>query len=1301
MAGSTPIRWKVCAPWWTAVYAIAIALALSALARGQANAIYAQPQAAAATAQQAAYQQTPAESGVRYRAFPLNRLDPATAEQQLAQYFAATPGVEVVADVPRNRLLVRADEAVLRQAADFLSKVDPPLAAPPAAAPQPPTQQLETYPLTPASQSILAALEKQAAGRPDIRVAVDRRSSQILVLAPNSIHAQIREKLAQAAASPNAQAGPAQALAQAPAPFVQAGAGPNAPATQNVIPAQALAQPVVPAVANNGPLRLQNLRADDLRARLERLLSRPLPASTDTSGQWQTFEIEAVPGAAVTITVRPATGELHLSGPPHRTAAWRQVIAALDSAPQAAGNVTQLVATRPANHDRVRQVLQAIQSQHVDGSGTPGRMAAMLQQAQAGAPPVGAAQTPASADAPVRSPAAQAQTAIDAANIAQAAGELLGPVQIEFVEGLDIIVLRGADRDVERVMRIIEQIEQLSAVTTPTVEIYPLKNVDSEALAALLNRLYQQILTARLGEVIITPLVNPNALLLVGRQENVRMAVELIQKLDVQVAPATRYQVFPLKNASATDAKTMIDQFLGQEEEEQAGQQAAAAQQQQPTLAPKALVVADVRTNSLIVSASPRDLIEIATLVAKIDSPSGAAVDQVRVFPLRNAVATEMAEVLRQAIQGQAAQGQEGTQTGPGTRPSSLEFRYIGDDVPRELRAGVLTGARISADARANSIIVTAPADSMELIAALIQQLDQSPNVAAELKVFTLENGDAATLVETLRTLFGVSENADQQQIGGVGAGGLVRMQFSLDERTNSIIAAGTRQDLAVVEAILLRLDEGDVRERINTVYRLNNASAQGVSDTLNQWLTTRREAETEAEVALSPFEQIEREVIIVPEIASNSLVVSATPRYYKEIAKIIADLDERPPMVMIQVLIAEVRLNDTDEFGVELGLQDSLLFDRSLLSDVQFQDNTVTNPNQTTQTQQTIISANGQPGFNFNSTGPLGNNLSTAAVATASTVATQGLSNFAMGRSNSDLGFGGFIFSASSNGVNVLLRALQEKRRLEVLSRPQIMAMDGQQGYILVGQRVPTITGVSLTTFGQTNDILYQQVGIIMTVIPRISPDGLVVMQLQTEKSEVGPEAEGIPISVSAGGQIVRAPRINATTAYTTVSALSGQTVVLSGLLTNRREDVHRRVPLLADIPLIGDLFRYDRVAGQRTELLIVMTPQIIHNKLEADMIKQVESSRMSYIMSDVINVAGDLGLRSRCDQWNDGEMEAVYPTYVPGEGEVEIPSEGELLPTPVTAPPLDTNSSASKPSDGPKLEPALARLPKPTTTK
>src|SRR5262249_17032919 len=160
-------------------------------------------------------------------------------------------------------------------------------------------------------------------------------------------------------------------------------------------------------------------------------------------------------------------------------------------------------------------------------------------------------------------------------------------------------------------------------------------------------------------------------------------------------------------------------------------------------------------------------------------------------------------------------------------------------------------------------LIVTAPADSMDLIAALIAQLDQAPNVAAELKVFTMQNGDASALTDMLRSLFGGSTDQNQQQggnqqNGGVGTNGLLRMQFSTDQRTNSIIAAGSREDLAVVEAILWRLDQGDIRERTTVVYRLKNAFAQNVSDTLNNWLQTRRTAETEAAVTISPFEQID-----------------------------------------------------------------------------------------------------------------------------------------------------------------------------------------------------------------------------------------------------------------------------------------------------------------------------------------------------------------------------------------------------------------------------------------------------------
>jgi hypothetical protein len=289
-----------------------------------------------------------------------------------------------------------------------------------------------------------------------------------------------------------------------------------------------------------------------------------------------------------------------------------------------------------------------------------------------------------------------------------------------------------------------------------------------------------------------------------------------------------------------------------------------------------------------------------------------------------------------------------------------------------------------------------------------------------------------------------------------------------------------------------------------------------------------------------------------------------------------------------------------------------------------------------------------------------------------------------------------------------VLLRALQEKRRLEVLSRPQLMALDGQEGQVLVGQDVPVVQSTNFDAFGGTiNTIQYRSVGLIMQLVPRISPDGLVVMQISAEKSEVGPELEGIPISVSPNGTTLRAPRIERTNAITTVSALSGQTVILSGLLQTRKSDIHRRVPIIADIPLIGDLFRFDSVAEERRELLIILTPQIVYNKLDSDLVKQIESSRMSWILSDVVNLHGEAGLRSRCDEWFEGECDSIYPNLMPEEGilplsssprraidgscvtptyeqydvmpqfdampQIVPPINGELLPEPAPSPPVN----------------------------
>ncbi len=153
-------------------------------------------------------------------------------------------------------------------------------------------------------------------------------------------------------------------------------------------------------------------------------------------------------------------------------------------------------------------------------------------------------------------------------------------------------------------------------------------------------------------------------------------------------------------------------------------------------------------------------------------------------------------------------------------------------------------------------------------------------------------------------------------------------MRITIDQRTNSLIVAGSRNDLDVVEAIVTRLEDAEIQQRQNSVYRLVNSTAVDVANALNSFITNLLQVYQRAN-QLPPFQDYEREVIVVPEPITNKLLISATPRYYPDVIRMIAELDAELPQVVIQVLIAEVDLDSTDEFGVEIGLQTPVLFQR------------------------------------------------------------------------------------------------------------------------------------------------------------------------------------------------------------------------------------------------------------------------------------------------------------------------------------------------------------------------------------
>ena len=794
--------------------------------------------------------------------------------------------------------------------------------------------------------------------------------------------------------------------------------------------------------------------------------------------------------------------------------------------------------------------------------------------------------------------------------------DLSGKVNIESVPDLGVLILRGKDEDVNALMKIIKELEKLSEGTRPDIHLLNLRHVNSSALAELLNGVYEDLVELRaiqgqIQKIKIIPLVKPNALLILAPDTDMPSILKLAEELDQPVNPLTEFGVFQLKSASASQVSTTLREFY----EERGG------------LGTRILVSPNIRTNSVIVQAQPRDMLEISALIQKIDQDQSQAVSRVKIFPLKNAIASDLAETLNSTLQSvlnpAAAQtsglgsniggaGGEAAQQLQEARSVVLEYLDQEGKQSRVLRSGLLADIRVIADPRANTLVVTAPKDSLELLEALINQFDQQVSTVAELKVFTLQNADADLMVTLLQSTFSVENQQTDLgiQIAGVNDANsnLIPLKFTVDRRTNSVVAQGGADALQIVEAILIKLDGADSRKRETTVIQLKNTPVADVSEAINEFLDTQRSLISQDPDLISSFELLEREVIAVPEPINNNLIISATPRFFDQISNLVKELDKEAPQVIIQALIVEVELDNDDEFGVELGIQDSLLFNRSIIDNLLTVEQTSTGSSSVTQTNQTIVSQEATPGFLFNSINPLGTN-NTQNVGNA---AGQALSNFSLQRGNNDLGFGGLVLSASSESVSILIRALAAKRNVHVLSRPQIRTVDNVTAQIQVGQIVPVVNGVTVSSVGSANPVIEQdEAGIILTVTPRISPDGNIVMETLAEKSDF--DGESVPIFTDATtGNVVASPVKNITQVQTTVSVPNGQTVVLGGMITESDTTIERKVPWLGDIPFVGIPFRYDYSSTRRKELLIFLTPRIIQNDADSEFIKQVESERI-----------------------------------------------------------------------------------------
>ncbi|MBM4017165.1 MAG: hypothetical protein FJ288_02375 [Planctomycetes bacterium] len=734
------------------------------------------------------------------------------------------------------------------------------------------------------------------------------------------------------------------------------------------------------------------------------------------------------------------------------------------------------------------------------------------------------------------------------------------PVSVFADARTNALLVTGSKESFNAIEAMIRELDTDQVLAANEFQVFYLKQATAQVLAPTLQQLFAQRVSrgVPLDPVTVVIEQRTNALIVSASPEDMKLAESLIARLDAEAdRPGTAVQVFPLVKADATQVSTTINNLY---RAQAAGVGAAAA-------GPPVVVSVDERINALIVSAGPADQKRIGELVRQLDSDTVPRVTEIRVFTLENADATELAAILTAALNNKPVPL---TAQSP-NRQTLLQFitktREGGELVASALQEGVL----INPDRRTNSLVVSAPLENMPLLESLIKAMDSTTPRMAEIKVFQLQNADARQMATVLLQLFRLQTatgaaapvtgkqaieytlktqpEPEKGPAAVMGNAEEIALSVTVDIRTNSLLVGGTKRYVDLASKVIEELDASAADERLTEVYRLRNAQAADIQTAVSNFLNQERTLLTQALGTGMGATQfiLDREVAIVAEPTTNTLLLSASPRYFDVIAQLIAELDQPPPQVLVQVLLAEVTIGDSTDFGMDWSFTER------------------TGANTTSRFRTDFgVSANLTPGFSVSVTG---------------------------------------------GDISYYLRALQAQNRMEVLSRPQILASDNQMATINIGQRVPFITNSRVTETGTTiNTVQYEQIGIILNVIPRINPDGFVKLTVAPEISSLS-DAD---VQISPG---VRAVIINSRSAETTVTVQDGHTIIIGGLITTNDQNVEDKVPILGDIPILGWLFKSTHVSKERTELLIILTPTVIRNIQDADNSTHAQVKRLNLL--------------------------------------------------------------------------------------
>ena len=717
----------------------------------------------------------------------------------------------------------------------------------------------------------------------------------------------------------------------------------------------------------------------------------------------------------------------------------------------------------------------------------------------------------------------------------------------------NILIVTGSRDAIKRADSLIESLDQENQ-NDSSIQVYALTHGSASKLTTKMQDVFDTREKGKDAErtpVFLMADEPTNSIICSASQEDHGVVRHLLSLLDVPSTLSRRVRIFPLQQAKADPTSQTLEELF------KSRSSGSGKSSQTDAIS----VQADKRTNSLVVWAAEAEMENIGSIIQKLDTSRPKTEMTVKVVTLKRALADELSETLLNTLNGGKKTG-----TGDDAEAVILTFDEVTDDGSVVTRKLLRQDITIEPDKRTNSLFVMAPSGSMEMLENLIKSIDAIPPTVAEIRLFPLANADAEEVVTRLQELFEEKRTEEgpetQLQLGDAiatvaGAEGSVPgqvLRFSADRRTNMVIAAGSEADLNMVEDLVRSLDAQDVEDRIRMIYEAKYVPAVDIASALKEYFEEENDLLGELDDQSALRRQAERHVTVRGDDKSNSVLIGVSPRYYSRTMEMLYSIDRPPPQVNIQVLIAEVALDDRLEFGMEFALQD-----------LGFSSNAT-------------VGANGVVnGHDFDFVG--------------------GTSVGAAGS------FGGFTFSITGEDFSFLLHALQSDGSLQVLSRPALMVENNEAANIIIGDNVPFLRGTQVSDSGSTqSNIQYEKVGIKLHVTPHINPDGFVNLEIMPEISALN---QGSGVTISEG---VTAPTFQERSAETVVTVKDGETVVIGGLIQTQEDESESKVPIFGDIPYVGNLFRSTQSTRRRTELLMVLTVNVVRDEYQA----RVESRKL-----------------------------------------------------------------------------------------